>query len=151
MRSAGCQQTHRSNRPDNNHLLVLMKILCAGKSEETFSFVKRVLEPLECEVIKATSLALALFLAQKNFPSLVLCENELTEATGLDLYDALQDEPALKDIPFMLFTSDNGKQLVNDRSNVQILHHPISEPLFLASLAPYLKERIDDRPEESSE
>lgn len=120
-----------------------VKILCASYSDEIFDFVKRNLSQFECEVIKATSVALALFLAQKNQPCLVLAELELNDGSGLDLLRELASEPQLQKIPFMFLKRvDSTTKLPEDLPadcNEKSLIYPLSEAAFLAAVVPFLK------------
>lgn len=82
-----------------------IRVLCAGKTDQLFEAVKTAVNGIECEVAKSSSVALALFLALKNYPCLILSERALVEGTGEELYLALQQEEQLEQIPFFIVTA----------------------------------------------
>lgn len=119
------------------------KILWAGRSDEIFQFVRRCLDGRDCQVIKASSAALALFLSQKNKPSLVLSEFDMADGTGEELLDELKSEPELSAIPFVFLnltdsrsTGMPGRQLAGAE---KILWMPLTEAELLTEIAPYLE------------
>lgn len=126
-----------------------IRILCAGKNDDLAEFVKRAVANVECEVIKSTSVALAMFLAQKNFPSLILCEQKLVEGTASELYQAVQSEEDLNQIPFFIVTKD--KTPPDNVDGASTLHCPAHEEELRAWLKPFLVEIPDLRPEETAE
>lgn len=127
-----------------------IRILCAGKNDQLAEFVKNAVIDYDCEVVKSTSVALAIFLAQKNFPSLILCEQKLMEGTGQELYQAVQDESTLNQIPFFIVTDDVARTN-GDHSGASLLRVPKQTEDMRDWLKPYLIELPDLRPEETSE
>lgn len=128
-----------------------VKILCAGTSNEVFDFVKRNLSLFECEVVKATSLGLALFLSHKNYPSVILSQVELNEGSALDFLREVKTEPDLAEIPFILLTNDSTGEIPTETNADKVLSYPLSDAAFLAEMVPLLKIRQDNREEETTE
>lgn len=128
-----------------------IRILCAGKNDDLAEFVKTAVAEYECEVVKSTSVALAMFLAQKNFPSLILCEQRLVEGTGQELYQAVQDESTLNQIPFFIVTDNASQSTSCADSGASTLRFPTRTEDLRDWLKPYLVEIPDLRPEETPE
>ncbi len=128
-----------------------IRILCAGKNDDLAEFVKTAVAEYECEVVKSTSVALAMFLAQKNFPSLILSEQKLSEGTGQELYHAVQDESTLNQIPFFIVTENASQSPSGDVSGALTLRYPKRAEDLRDWLKPYLVELPDLRPEETPE
>lgn len=99
-------------------------------------------------MIKATSIALGLFLAQKNYPCLILSQIQLSDGNGIELFHEVKAEPELKDIPFIFFA--NEKETLPPNA-APTLPFPISQAKFLAEIVPYLKTQDDFRDKETSE
>lgn len=124
-----------------------IRILCAGKTDELFQTVKDSVADIECEVAKSTSVALALFLAQKSFPCLILSEPELTEGTPQELFAALKEEAQLDEIPFFVVATNGGGELSGELPSIKFT----SAENLRNWLTPLLIEIPDTRPEETSE
>lgn len=111
---------------------------------------------MEAEVVKASSVGLGLFLAQKNFPSLVLCQPMFSEGTALELYSALNEDPDLCRIPFFIMPDEEAKGSQTKeflaKANLASAIGPVAnaQELFSA-LSPYLVQIKDHRPEETTE
>ena len=125
-----------------------IRILCAGKGDRLAEFVKSAVTGFDCEVVKSTSVALALFLAQKNFPCLILCERQLVEGTAQELLVAVQAEPDLDHIPFFVVTDQDAGLKLQGASTLRL---PLHQEELCLWLKPYLVEYPDLRPEETAE
>src|SRR5262245_25809109 len=77
-------------------------ILVGTRSAADVQLVKEAVEQKEYQVIPVTSMSLALFLAHKNLPELILCARELVDGDPLMLLNELQADDELKQIPFMV-------------------------------------------------
>lgn len=135
-----------------------LKILCAFKTDEIFEFVKLALQNLECELVKATSESLALFLAQKNFPCLVICEKELHGGSGLNLLSEMKAEKDLANIPFVFLTPRPESTDLPNLPTCELpngaeifLWYPIERHEFLSSINRFLQKVEDRREPESPE
>jgi CheY-like chemotaxis protein len=85
-------------------LLVNSKVLFAGKTLDAVDAVRPELLRRECEIITATSVSLAFYLANKNHPNLIVCNSEMSDGDGAELNEHLKSDPQLKDIPFVMLS-----------------------------------------------
>jgi response regulator RpfG family c-di-GMP phosphodiesterase len=131
-----------------------IRVLCVGKTDALLERTRQALQTIDCEIIKSTSVALALFLAQKNFPCLVLCEPSLVEGTPKELFFALSQEQDLSKIPFFVVVNSTDRESEADLRNSGIdcmRCTPDDVVKFGSLLRPFLHEIPDHRPEETSE
>lgn len=125
-----------------------IKVLVLDRTHTAEQLAKETLVPLGCQIITASSTALAIFLARKNFPSLLIAG--LSGADDyLDLPGEIQADEDLAHIP-IVFVALNGQKLNNSGAN-KTLSMPIEPSTFIAELLPYLRESVDERPEETPE
>jgi CheY-like chemotaxis protein len=87
------------------------KLLCVGQ-DTSFQSIKLSFENEDATTIRATSIALALFLARKNQPHLIICEPQLVDGKGLDLLEELSNEEELAQIPFAFLLHEKCQQTV---------------------------------------
>lgn len=135
------------------------RVLCAFKTEEIFEFVKSALSRFQCDLVKTTSESLALFLAQKNFPSLIISESELHGGSGVNLLREVKAEQALATIPFVFLSprpKEDGLPTGNVTPDVPegaelFMWYPIETHEFLSAIAKFLQEVEDNRAPETSE
>ncbi len=125
-----------------------IRILCAGKNDRLVEFVKEAVDGFDCEVVKTTSVGLAIFLAQKNFPCLILCEPELAEGSVQELYTVLKSEPDLTHIPFFV-VNDKDQEPIDQGIPALCINQDLNE--MRSWLTPFLIEIPDTRSEETSE
>ena len=136
-----------------------VKILCAFKSDEIFEFVKSALQNFHCEIVKSTSESLALFLAQKNFPCLIISEKELHGGSGINLLREVKAEQDLASIPFVFLTprsttSANSADLPAAElppGAELLMWYPIESHEFLAQIKAFLQEIDDPRAPDTAE
>jgi CheY-like chemotaxis protein len=97
-----------------------LKLLLAGQNKNGFQVVKNIFENEDVDVILATSIGLALFLARKNQPKLILSESQLTDSDALNFFYELKSEEELAKIPFAVISySENGSpiKIIGDNNN----------------------------------
>src|SRR5262245_31573254 len=94
-----------------------LKLLLVGKELSYFQPIKDAFENEDANIIVATSIGLALFLARKNLPNLVISQDKLIDSDGLSLFYELQEEAQLSQIPFILLTD---KILENETNKTDI-------------------------------
>ena len=87
-----------------------LKLLLAGKDRSSFQPIKTAFDDEDAFMIMATSIALALFLARKNQPHLVICEEQLIDGDGLTLFHEIRNEPDLLQTAFAFLLPDKHKQ-----------------------------------------
>jgi response regulator RpfG family c-di-GMP phosphodiesterase len=133
----------------------VLRIMCAFQTEEIFDFVKSAFKNLECELIKASSEALALFLAQKNFPCLVVSELEPESGWGMNILSELKAESELAHIPLVFIARRPAGMTVPELAVPQgaemLIWYPVESYEFLSSVRKYLREMKDERPLETPE
>lgn len=133
----------------------MLRILCAFQTEEIFDFVKSALKNIECELIKASSEALALFLAQKNFPCLVVSELLPESGWGMGLLSDLKSEAELAAIPLVFLAKRPAGMSLPDMAVPQgaemLIWYPVESYEFISSVRKYLREMKDERMPETPE
>jgi CheY-like chemotaxis protein len=134
---------------------VAPKVLCAYQTEEIFEFVKSALETFECEVIKATSEALALFLAQKNLPCLIVSELKADEDFGINLLSDLKADDELDQMPVVYLVKRWSKialpRLDLPEGAAMLIWYPLPASEFAESVRRFIAEPQASRLPESPE
>lgn len=135
--------------------LMAIKILLLTNSSPLKEFVRAVLQPLGCEIIPATSVALALFLCRKNYPGLVLTELRCSDGTGLDLIRDIKADTEIKETPVIVITSESLDALSKAEAvalGAEKVIDKMAEPLdLLEGVIAFLRERKDERAPQSPE
>jgi response regulator RpfG family c-di-GMP phosphodiesterase len=127
-----------------------LKLLLAGKEKADFLPIKMAFENTEATIIVATSMALALFLARKNLPDLVIVQQHLTDSAGYGLYHEFKNEQELDRIPFVFLNTDNeikanqegNNQVKNDSPPVGVHFLQLDRNVESAKSLLLLKEKI---------
>lgn len=122
-----------------------LKVLCAFQNEEVFDFVKSSLVAYECDLIKASSEALSLFLANKNFPCLIVCEYLPDGGWAVNLLNELKSESELQAIPVVFLVrrptqSMNFPELEKPNGAEKLIWYPIESYEFISAIKQYLVE-----------
>lgn len=78
------------------------RLLFAGSNESFYERIKAVLADSDCEITRATSLGLALFLTHKNWPSVIVLEPRLADGSAEDILAELINDPELRNTPVIL-------------------------------------------------
>jgi len=100
--------------------------LYVSKNQNNISLVKDLFDPSKYQFIPASSMSLGLFLAQKNFPDLILCEAGLLEGDGYALLESLKSDEELASIP-VVFVIDDASKL--DSEQIQGASYLLKLPL----------------------
>jgi CheY-like chemotaxis protein len=127
---------------------VTIKVLVVDRTNLAQELAKDALAPLGCQIITATSTALGVFLARKNFPSLVIAGIGDTD-DHTDLAQEIKDDPDLSHIP-IVYIADEGRD-TNGLGATKTLFRPLDRKALIAEVWPFLRNIDDDRPEETSE
>jgi len=131
------------------------RILVVERDRSNLELIREILNPLGGEPIRATSVALGLFLAHKNMPDLILSEVSLAEGDGFDLIRAVKADPELVGIPFVFVCSDSRDDSLRTKGLAlgaeKFLFHPLPSQELLDQIRPYLRERRQERAAESPE
>ena len=84
-----------------------MRILVASREREDLDLVKAAVEGRDCDVIFATAMSVALFLAQKNLPELIVSRVSLVDGLGTTLLHELRCDEELRAIPFVFLLRED--------------------------------------------
>ena len=96
-------------------------ILVVAKDRAIIEKLKNCFSPLGHQVIPAYDVSLGFFLAQKNYPDIILCEPELKEGGAYDLFTEIQSDPELLEIPFVVI----------DNTEDRVVNYKVSHSLNL--------------------
>lgn len=133
---------------------IVVRVLVLDKKGANTKLAKELLTPLGHQVIPVIGSALALFLAHKNLPELILSDTESSDGSGLDFIAAVKSDPELSGIPFIFLSSQNDASHEAQALKLgatKFLKQPIKPAELLQEIAPYLTERKIVRPPETSE
>lgn len=125
-----------------------IKVLVVDRTHNAEQLAKEALTPLGCQIITATSTALGVFLARKNFPSLVIAGIGNTDDNE-DIAQEIKDDPDLSHIP-VVYIADQGRS-TDGLGATKTLFWPLDRRALLAEVWPFLYESKDNRPEETPE
>src|SRR6185437_7614722 len=131
---------------------LVIKVLVVDSTAITERLSRETLIPLGCQIITASSTALAVFLARKNFPSLII--NGVRDSEEVELPQEIRTDPDLAHIPVVVVADNKGKSMAPNvlaSGAAKVLAQPISPERFFEELRPFLIESDDDRPEETPE
>lgn len=132
-------------------------VLVASADSKNVERVKEAFRWVDCTVIKAPSMSLALFLTQKNFPDLIFSDLELTDGDGLRFIEEIKLDRELRSIPFVFFVHDLSEldAQTAGRHGARALIGPSTRTDQILEMAlPLIEERLKAkgrRPEETPE
>lgn len=122
-------------------------ILVVAKDRAIIDKLKNCFDDKGHQVIPAYDVSLGFFLAQKNFPHIILCQEELKEGDAFELLGELGADPELADIPFILISAAaraDSTELSNQGIAMAITES-ISEGYLISELMPLINEAIAGR------
>ncbi|HNB24140.1 MAG TPA: response regulator [Candidatus Melainabacteria bacterium] len=130
-------------------------ILIASKDKRIGELTKEAVRSLDYNVVVAADLSLALYLANKNMPDLIVTDEELINGTGFDLLSELSTDEELGVIP-ILFIAKNGSdsQKARDLGAKKVIVNPKTIDELFLELMPHLtvdEKSPKQRPEYSPE
>jgi CheY-like chemotaxis protein len=126
-------------------------VLVAGKSENNLSLARQVYDSLGIQVIPAHGLSLSLFLAQKNFPELIISDSSFRDGDGMVFLAEIKADPELSPIPFVFIVDQTVKEFNSERAIAgganQVLFQPV-DPQELADVTlPLIEYRLETKEE----
>lgn len=125
--------------------LEAINILVAGKSQANVDLAKAAYQGMDYQVIPAPGTSLALFLAQKNYPDLIICDGTLTDGDGITFLSELKADPELAEIPFVfLVDKQHGaldENLAITSGAVNVFYHPIEAAWLKECTVPIITHR----------
>jgi CheY-like chemotaxis protein len=135
-----------------------IRILLASKNQTNIDLVKEALHRRDVDIILAAGMSLALFLAKKNLPVLVISDLELMDGDGLAFLQELRCDSQLKEMPFIfLLPNQPGEELKKTllESGAERILLSSTKPEALLALIDQLIDwqriQIDQRQKETTE
>ncbi|CAN5726983.1 hypothetical protein BH10CYA1_BH10CYA1_50270 [soil metagenome] len=123
-------------------------ILVAGSHSEYSELAREAFEDLDCQIIPATSMTLAVFLAQKNLPDIILCDFDMTDGDGWSFIGEIKADPELTNIPF-LFIGPAQDSAVSTRASQlgadAVLGFPLEASQLKREIIPYINIRMAEK------
>ncbi len=132
----------------------MVRVLVLDNRGANTKLAKQVLTPLGHQVIPVIGASLALFLAHKNLPELIISDTEASDGNGMDFIAAIKSDPELSNIPFVFLASKTDSALEAKALKLgaeKFLKQPIKADELLQEIKPYLQERPSQRPPETPE
>lgn len=133
-------------------------ILFTGENADSLALLKEAFSQQDCQVIKAPDTSLALFLARKNLPDLILCQINRRHQDSQSFLYAIQSDPELRTIPFLFFIDDDVVQSCQEEPAKlgmdEIIHLPMPPKLLWRRLQPLINKHLaikEIRPPETPE
>lgn len=131
---------------------MVVQVLVLDSKGTNTKLAKETLAPLGHQVIPVIGSSLALFLAHKNLPELILCDTQTSDGSGIDFFRAVKSDPELAQIPFVFLSSDAELEAQAIKLGAEkFLKQPIKAADLLKEIQPYLQERQAPRPPETPE
>ena len=125
------------------------KLLVAGLSEQTINLTRAAVEQLGYQVVPCRAMSLALFLAHKNLPELIISDMEMTDGDGLAFLRELQQDADLAVIPFILCPDkmlDETSELNAIKSGARkVVPNNLSAAEFWQIIGPLIEERLKSK------
>ncbi len=138
--------------------LEAINILVAGKNQNNVELAKAAYAGIGYQVIPAPGTSLALFLAQKNYPDLIISDGVLTDGDGLAFLTELKNDPELAEIPFIFLIDKDTAQLDEllaiTYGALNVFYHPIEAGWLKECTVPIITTHAqtkEARPEQSPE
>lgn len=134
------------------------KILVAGSLTSNTEVIKAQVESLGHLVIPARAMSLALFLAHKNLPDVIMCNSDLMDGSVIDFLRELKVDDELASIP-VLFIEDatapaKSRWQIESLGVDQVLSAANVQTGLLERLEPYFllrQQQRQSRPDETTE
>jgi DNA-binding response OmpR family regulator len=133
-------------------------ILVAGKSSQNYDLVKRAFAAADINIVRAPTMSLSLFLAQKNLPFLIIADTDLIDGDATTFLYGLRNDADLKNVPVVFLTntavSSPTKRTLVESGATKILSGHQTLEQFQNEIAPFVrlqgKERMP-QPDETTE
>lgn len=121
-------------------------ILVVAKDNQIIEKIKSCFSPLGHQIIPAYDISLGYFLAQKNFPELILCETKLKEGDAYSLLNELQSDQELAPIPFIVVDNTQGDSIdeneIKSYGAEMVLSLEETEGFIISELLPLINEQL---------
>jgi len=123
-------------------------ILVAGSEGCIADLARASVNDLDCQIIPAPAMSLALFLAQKNLPDLILCSFTMTDGDGWLFIKEVKSDQELSSIPFVFIsaqvTEDVQKRALSEGAD-SVLTYPLEAQQLRREIIPYINIRLAEK------
>ncbi|MBS1989343.1 MAG: response regulator [Cyanobacteria bacterium SZAS LIN-3] len=134
------------------------KILVAGSSQKSVALTRAAIEPLDYQMVTAQPMSVALFLAQKNLPEVIVSDLKMLDGDGISFLNEIKVDPELAKIPFIFLVDEPTDEATEisaiTRGARLICLNSMAAADFRQVLEPLINERLSQkvkRPEETPE
>ncbi len=125
-----------------------INILAAGSHPQYAELARQAFNELDYQIISAPSMSLAIFLAQKNLPDVILCDFVMTDGDGWSFISEIKADAELRGIPF-LFIGPVEDASVSDRALAlgadAVLAFPLDASQLKREVIPYINIRLAEK------
>jgi CheY-like chemotaxis protein len=125
------------------------KILFAGNSQKSVALVRAAIAPLDYQLVTAQPMSMALFLAQKNLPDVIISDLQMLDGDGIRFLNEVKLDLELAKIPFIFLVdepTDDGTELsAITRGARLICLNSISKDQLLKVIEPLIRERLNQK------
>jgi|AGTN01.2.fsa_nt_gi Response regulator containing CheY-like receiver, AAA-type ATPase, and DNA-binding domains len=129
--------------------MATINVLVAGKSDNNLSLAKEVYDGLGYQVIPAHGLALSLFLAQKNYPDLIIADCSFRDGDGMAFLTEIKADPELAPIPFVFMVDDPDQAFNKERAikcgALEVLFQPVAPQQLAEITLPLIEQRLQTK------
>lgn len=118
-------------------------ILVAGRSDQNLALTREAFEELEYLIAPAPTMSLALFLAQKNLPLLIISSTELGDGDVSTFQSELKIDEELRHVPLVFLLDppvnpEQSKELLRNGAKC-VMPNTDSAEEFRRKIAPWLR------------
>ncbi|MFA6211102.1 MAG: response regulator [Candidatus Obscuribacterales bacterium] len=125
------------------------KLLIAGRSEQTLALVRQAVEQLGYQIVPSPAMSLALFLAHKNLPDIIISDLNMTDGDGLTFLQEIRQDDELCAIPFLFCLDsmpDEATELQAIKSGARkVVPNNLQPAEFLQIIVPFIDQRLRDK------
>ena len=125
------------------------KVLVAGLSQKSVALVRQSIEPLGYQMVTAQAMSVALFLAQKNLPDVIVSDLAMLDGDGIRFLNEVKIDSELTRIPF-IFLVDQPTDEATEISAITrgarlICLNTIDDKEMMLLLQPLIDERLSQK------
>jgi DNA-binding response OmpR family regulator len=124
-------------------------ILVVSKNDKTVTLLRQITDEFDCHLVRSSTMSLALYLAQKNKPALIISDLTLADGDGASLIREVKADKELKAIPFVVLLEEDSpaslKQTLLSYGAAQVIEQ-LDARRELTTLITTLINRSDSNP-----
>jgi len=125
------------------------KILVAGISPKSVALVRAAIEPLDYQLVTAQPMSVALFLAQKNLPEVIISDLKMLDGDGIRFLNEVKLDAELAKIPFIFLVDEPTDEATEisaiTRGARLICLNSMDKMELLGVLEPLIHERLSQK------